>query len=572
MQMSRDRFTSLPNELIDHILRVIDPPDIESFALCNRTIYHLSTEAIRRHKDLKTSYDTICLGFPAKLPVIYRGNDFGLQAVSYRDGNPGLQNDHPLVFLEQLLSKSWLAHYPCHLQLPIDIRDDELDDEDSSGEDESPGEEDEDWEDEDVGGGDEDIREEVENIGEADEDIGRGNPVLMRILHERTTELAALAREQHAILPDPAWRPVWHETSFRRSLKDRVYAFAVLLAMLPNLSCITVSNVMNTAEPIKAAVNAIAVVNHTPTSPFYMKALSKLKEVRFIGLDRDEPEDFTSLTAFACLPSLRVLHGRNVHGDVEFHPLKCIAKESNVEEVYLIRSDIPTKDFWWFLKEVKALKRFTYHHERGAGGLQNYDAGGIVTVLQKFASTTLEQLDLTANQWRLAEQRLIELTTAIEYIGDLKGFSTLRTLRVDGTAFEQTKAQIELEPCEEKVKQGNDVGNTDHWDSEEDSASSTHSSLMVVETTPLVDILPASIQSLKIKGGDIKAGPWALFEGLAEAKEEGRFPDLQQIEYFTPIEWAEFVRERVEEEGVDELVRVWVVSNHGEYDDYWTHG
>ena len=61
-------FASVPNEIIVHVWRqILDPGDVESFALTTKTIYELGSSFIREHEKLRARFSSIDLGLhPAR--------------------------------------------------------------------------------------------------------------------------------------------------------------------------------------------------------------------------------------------------------------------------------------------------------------------------------------------------------------------------------------------------------------------------------------------------------------------------------------------------------------------------
>ncbi|KAL8724142.1 MAG: hypothetical protein Q9181_006964 [Wetmoreana brouardii] len=88
----------LPNELIDHISRLLSPPDLEAFARSSKPIYTALQHALKRHAQYKKKYALIKFG--------------------HRWFNPSVRAPvsdycrHALLLLASILENPDIAHYP----------------------------------------------------------------------------------------------------------------------------------------------------------------------------------------------------------------------------------------------------------------------------------------------------------------------------------------------------------------------------------------------------------------------------------------------------------------------------
>ena len=145
---------------------------------------------------------------------------------------------------------------------------------------------------------------------------------------------------------------------------------------------------------------------------------------------------------------------------------------------------------------IGSLKRFRYSYKRDDHLPKDQDFCGTFSVLKKYASHSLETLDVTVDVHTMA----IGDPDEDYWIGDLKPFRSLTSPRLDGIFFEKSWSHT------------NSAGE-EWWDG---------------EVASLVDVLPPSIRKATLVRTSNFEDPQDLFEGLAEAKAQ-QFPDLEKI-------------------------------------------
>ena len=268
--------------------------------------------------------------------------------------------------------------------------------------------------------------------------------------------------------------------------------------MLPNLQPISLADVGPNTHEITNIVSLVAAANRNSTSPVYGKALSKLREVVIESTDDNPWENVENLGPFAELRSMRALSGRSISDEffnLARRPME-FEEMSNVEEILMTECTIKSSVFRWLLKGIGSLKRFKYSYKKDYQLPEDQDFCGIFSALRKYAGHSLEMLDVTVD---------VETLTAGNreedyWIGDMKPFKFLRSVRLDGIFFELPWSRT---PTVE--------GECWHG-----------------ETAWLEEVLPSSIRQLTLVKTSNFEDPAVLFVDLAQAKEQ-RFPNLEKI-------------------------------------------
>ena len=234
-----------------------------------------------------------------------------------------------------------------------------------------------------------------------------------------------------------------------------------------------------------------------------------LMDVSELNLDQqDESRSFMSwsIVPFVTLPSLRVIRGASIDSysfdsrslfdpdsfdDYPFtdnHGLR----PSPVTEIDLQRTSLPANDLGNVLQYVQVLKRFRYDQRRqldfDQGGAE---PGGITKALLACASHSLERLAITgATAYRSPHDKDIK--------GSLWNFKVLKEIHLPSNAFLT------------------------------DRSYGYRRSLPTVDIPRLVDVLPASIETVRLDGGMNWEEIAALLIGLPESKAEC-LPKLKEI-------------------------------------------
>lgn len=377
--MSQSRLLALPHEIILPIIDDLRTTDIKSFALCNKATYTLCETAICRM--FEERYAVIRLGSREGLPRSY---------TRFRARDDPAREQHPLLFLDRILSKPNIAQCPTELQIEVNIEDDEDEIEDS-------------------------------------ERAALDNAILTW-----SSELASLGANNPWLTGE--LREVWQRALL--GPMNRFYHLGILLTMLPNVKSITISDVLDKAAPMTEMIVAIAEANRDPSSPVHRKALANLYEVALETThSRVSGEEMGIYEPFAALPSMRSLYGTSITGYKREAsmplPHRTRDKGCQFEVVKFVQSAVDADSFDGLLGIAAALKDFTYHHVNYRAGDTKFDALGIVQALAKHASHSLERLELTAEPRLWHESKDYDPLHRRQCIPSLGDFARLRVLRFD---------------------------------------------------------------------------------------------------------------------------------------------
>ncbi|KAL8909706.1 MAG: hypothetical protein Q9207_000015 [Kuettlingeria erythrocarpa] len=238
-------------------------------------------------------------------------------------------------------------------------------------------------------------------------------------------------------------------------------------------------------------VGAIAAANRDPHCALHGKALGKLANIRIDKADFEMAEDILLYSPFLGLPSVRLLSGCMIDSNDGNRPFEHphqppgIVVPHQIEEINMGYSAIGLDRWDWMLRYIGNLRKFTYHHAVGNLGSTEFNQGGIVALLKKYASHSLVKLALTGEPTGNHSTGHVQE----QFIGDLKDFQKLRVLRIHDTAFhEKTYGEI----------------------------------------VRLVDVLPASITTVTLLNKIEKGNPIDLFLGLAKGKKD-KLPQLKKL-------------------------------------------
>lgn len=136
--------------------------------------------------------------------------------------------------------------------------------------------------------------------------------------------------------------------------------------------------------------------------------------------------------SFAALPSMRSLEGNMISWDdeeFEYPPELPPNWKSQIKKISMIMSSVSGAAFAGLVAPMEALERFTYHHAGAIIGDREHNATAIVSALREYASHSVQYLDLTVeDQDGLMDEEQ-------QWIGSLKSFQKLRTVRLDHQAF-----------------------------------------------------------------------------------------------------------------------------------------
>ncbi|KAL8881126.1 MAG: hypothetical protein Q9192_007869 [Flavoplaca navasiana] len=279
--------------------------------------------------------------------------------------------------------------------------------------------------------------------------------------------------------------------------KGQAHQVAFLLTLLPNLRSMAMRCKSDEFVPITEMVWNIAQANRNMSSAAHGKALSKLTKISIEHHDDEYGQDVVFYASFMSLPSMRSLYGRMIYGEANgqdaidayphttLHDARAV-EHNQIDEIKMLYSSIDSTTWELILKPIENLKRFTYEHAGAVVGSAEYDGLGIADHLRKYASHSLQHLDLTCDMGYNEED---------QFVGDLREFKLLRTLRLNAQAF-----------CPE----------VDNWRSRPE-----------VEYDRLADTLPKSIQAVALVGWSADNGPLDLAKLIEERHE---LPELTRID------------------------------------------
>ena len=391
--MSYSGLLSLPNEIIASIVDDCSPVDVASFAQCNTAIYRLCEPAIRR--SFEARYSVIRLEGPGHRRASYRPAPYPV-----RDDHPRAY--HPLLFLDQILSKPHIAQYPAELHIAIDPHAEHEDDD--------------------------------HEIGDLEE-----TAALTKAISTWGSYLASLGAN-NPWFADDARRKEWRDALVKST--SQCHLVGILLTMLPNVESITITDMPDDAHPLTEIISAIAGANRDVSSPVYGKALARIHEVAFETRHISGGEYAGYFEPFAALPSMRSLYGRNIGGykNESYEELDQDGRAAcgQVEVIEFVHSSVDILFFERLLGFTAALRKFTYHQAWYTTADAHIDAPGIVRALAKHAAHSLERLELTAQEslWDASEHRNRAQIEQPPRIPNLTDFTKLRVLRIDDTLLQ----------------------------------------------------------------------------------------------------------------------------------------
>ena len=209
-----------------------------------------------------------------------------------------------------------------------------------------------------------------------------------------------------------------------------------------------------------------------------------------------------SVVPFVTLPSLRVIRGNSIYSDSYsdyayngYYPLP----PSPVTEIDLQSSTLDAVRLHEMLRYTTALKRFRYDRGGQPDISDGAQPGSIIDVLLACASHSLESLALTgATAYRSLRDINIDDTE-----GSLKDFQVLKDIHLPGYFFLTYKDGRKIGPQRRSEFESKDIPR-------------------------LVDVLPASIETVRLHGEMSWEAVAALLIGLPEGKVEC-LPKLKEV-------------------------------------------
>ena len=381
----------LPNELVQRVIDLAEPGDIESFAICSKTVYALAKDSIRRHSDLKKKYSFVVLGDDPDADEEHR------RSYEHHDMRSP-------AFLTAILDGKEVVYYPQKLYLYPLLTASE------SGEGGNPG------------AYDPSLLDQAQILG-------------TKILNNWYKVI------QSCDLILQAEKTEWCEALYQPDLKIR--AAAVILMLFANIRHLLMSNISSDEYPewLWSIIERIVMANRDGNSipSDNAMALSKVEHFTFDIIYNGGEENFEIFTLFAMLPSMQFLDGYGIRGcyaerrdrSEYARSINIPMYSSSVTKLKMIHSSVDPESLEPFLASILNLQEFEYHHRTNILGTP-YQPRKIVELLIKYAGASLIALDLSAERdwcagWHEEEQSM----------GSLQSLTALKSVRADDSLFQK---------------------------------------------------------------------------------------------------------------------------------------
>ena len=210
-------------------------------------------------------------------------------------------------------------------------------------------------------------------------------------------------------------------------LDDYDAGTALLLALLPNLQCLTIESSSIKTDYVGRMLFSIAEVSHDPRFTGRCLALSKVvkAELSGCGWARRGEQEIEILAKLSAIPSINILRCEKIEcSGISSTGWNLHKYRSGVTIVELYNSQVHPDVVDQLLGGMQALRRFYYWTLEGLSAME--DRTRIFQVLQQHAKHTLEELDLI---W-------FSSTNEFAWVSyDLRDFQMLKKLRVRYTAI-----------------------------------------------------------------------------------------------------------------------------------------
>ncbi|KAK0512627.1 hypothetical protein JMJ35_004644 [Cladonia borealis] len=278
----------------------------------------------------------------------------------------------------------------------------------------------------------------------------------------------------------------------------------LLLTLLPNLTSMT--TVPKPEEGLFTQILKRIVEFQQPTHRLAPQALTKLARIDarpFYYVSLMTVHEFDHLSQYALLPSMRTITGSHfetyVSGNARTFQWPHDPGISAVTEINIDRSMVDGESITNLVRSVRALERFSFSFGEHLPTRVIYQPRKIIRGLELYTKSSLSYLHLTGTRIRINTTQDDDLEI------DLRVFEKLKQLRIDHTLLSHHGR-----PCLAPFK-GKPDQDCNCWPQR------------------LVDVLPASLESLEV----MDYVPWkharAFFAGFPEFKAE-RLPRLRDIE------------------------------------------
>lgn len=385
------------------------------------------------------------------------------------------QAQHPFTGLCELVTSPWLRYYPTALRIGGVL----------------------DWEQWDDDLGEEEELYEIENL------VGiHGNEIL------------SVVKDCPFIKPDEV--DAWHRAIINAET-DAI--FGLLLTLLPNIKSIVVAE---NPEGMFTEMLSRIVQSYIDNSNYKAQALSLISKVEIAAYNPDGLSDCGEIgmelfQPFAMIPSLRSITGSFIRSEVRgnaYAVWENTSHKSNLKELDIDRSSICNEGLPDLMRGISALEKFSFTKAGFLVDYHIYEPLHIVAALTEFSRHSLEYLRLTScwvGMSHNAKGKLdcVDVLKTIENC-NLTGFRKLRDIHVDHDLFHDYSLL-----CEAYCLESGDI-------------CGCHPSRR------LVDILPSSIETVKIGRKLSQHRAFVTLDGLATLKEK-RLPRLRSIELNSAI-------------------------------------
>lgn len=459
-------FLDLSNELLYRIVKAVPGDDLRSLTLTNKLLYALTDKDYKRHLILKR-YSTLSFGNYHTFDAIHRAPS----SKSHDD------TKDPFLFLESIMNDSEIREYPQRMCVGNCVDENDPTD----------------W------------------WNFDDQATTPYHDKRQSFITQRSAQLKTMIGDCDFIAEEDK------EKASIAILNPNHEGLAVSLiaTMLPDLRSIVTQNWTrgSASSRLCAIVVKIAEANRDPTSPNHNKALSQLQEISMSHTDTHGGERISSYVAFAMLPSMRILSGTSIAGEMSFEwPPNFLPGSSNVTEIDFRSSAVDAYALESLLSGISALRRFRYHHYGVMAGFAEYNASGYVNSLRRHAASSLQLLDISVED--IGE--LMEDEEDQQRVGSLQMFASLENVRLDYTAFRIAGPNDGLN--------GEALEGRGFYREDEEGEETTES------MERLVDFLPASIKSLTVNNFKETKEVQELFRGMVEEVSE-KLPDFKTVTF-----------------------------------------
>lgn len=235
-------------------------------------------------------------------------------------------------------------------------------------------------------------------------------------------------------------KTTWVEAIYSR--KNNSAAVALVLSLLTDVRIVKMENWrigVEEIDPLWTIVTHIALNNRNTSKPGDLpiseKPLSRLQKF-LIDAEWNRKNSIQVFVPFASLPSIRDLYGvhisdRTRSGKISAWqwPIGFPGRGSSVTSIHLHDSSVGATTFESYLGGIASLREFTYlHNQYLTTKTIQWDPSGIVAALRRHAANSPMSLSLTTRP-----KRVLARTDDVqgEFVGSLQMFAALKYVRMD---------------------------------------------------------------------------------------------------------------------------------------------